>query len=668
MPNHLAGSSSRYLLQHANNPVNWYPWGETAFEAAREADKPIFLSIGYSACHWCHVMAHESFEDEATAALLNRNFISIKVDREERPDLDRIYMNAVQMMTGGGGWPMSVFITPEGVPFYGGTYFPKTPRQGLPSFTQVLLALAEAWQNRRAELLNGAQQVVQALQQQQTFPGTGAGDGLDAGVIEAAYVQLRQRFDSVHGGWGQAPKFPQPMALEFLLRYHHTTKASRALGKVTQTLDAMARGGIYDQLGGGFHRYAVDARWVVPHFEKMLYDNAQLARVYLHGWQVTGQPLFRAIVEETLEYVMREMTVGSPAEGESGGFYATQDADTEGEEGKFFLWTPDEVRAALGGPSTRFLSLYGVTDEGNFEGRTILTFQGTVEEREALAGARRMLSEARDRRIRPGRDEKVLTSWNGLMLAVFAEAAHALGRPDFLKVAEGAADFLLREVRTSEGRLWHVWKDGRASVPGFLEDYAHLTEGLLALYQTSFAPRWYEAACELVDVMLEHFSADVGFYDTGDDAEALMVRPREMQDNAVPSGNAMAATVLLKVARLSGEARYDDVARHSLASMQTLLAKHPLAFGQWLVALDQALAQSTEVAIVGDPRAEEARALLEVARKGYAPHRLLAVGTGEVPPLLAQRPQVDGQATAYVCRASTCRPPVTTPAELEHML
>ena len=661
MRNQLAGELSRYLQQHADNPVDWVPWGEAAFEKARREDKPIFLSIGYSACHWCHVMAHESFEDEATAALLNAHFVSIKVDREERPDLDRIYMGAVQALTGQGGWPMSVFLTPEGEPFYGGTYFPKTPRYGMPAFTQVLRAIAEAWSSRRDELLEGGVRLAQALREQAAGAATEAG-ALSTATLEQAYHTLRRSFDATHGGWGGAPKFPQPMILEFLLHYHHTTGDSEALHSVTRTLEAMARGGIYDQLGGGFHRYAVDATWLTPHFEKMLYDNALLVPVYLHAWQVTGEPLFRAIVEETLDYVLREMTAPE------GGFYATQDADSEGEEGKFFVWTPEQVRDALNGPATRFLALYGVTEVGNFEGRNILTFGGTTEERAAIAGARRTLFEARSRRIQPGRDEKVLTSWNGLMLRAFAEAARVLDREDYRRAAARNADFLLQTLRRPDGRLWHVWQAGAAKVEGFLEDYAHLAWGLLALYQSTFAPRYYGAAQALMEHVLRNFRAEVGFYDTAADGPTLLVRPKEVQDNAVPSGNAVAAMVLLELARLSHEPRYAELAHASLRAVQPLLARYPLGFGQWLNALDAALATGVEIAIVGNPTAEDSRALLRLAQAGYNPHRLIAAGAGDVPPLLARRPLLEGRATAYICRGATCLPPTPDPAVLRALL
>ncbi len=652
MTNHLEDEQSRYLQQHVDNPVDWYPWGEAALEKARHEDKPIFLSIGYSACHWCHVMAHESFEEEETAALLNEHFVSIKVDREERPDLDRVYMSAVQTLTGRGGWPMSVFITPDGKPFYGGTYFPDEPRHGMPSFRQVLHAVADAWEHRRGELLEGGQQVIGALEQRQSVSDPTAGD-LTTETLEAAYHGLRQQFDAVHGGWGGAPKFPQPMTLAFLLRHHHATEDPQALAMVTQTLDAMARGGVYDQLGGGFHRYAVDDHWLVPHFEKMLYDNALLARVYLHAWQVTGEPLFRAVVEETLDYVLREMTAPQ------GGFYATQDADVGGEEGRVYLWTPEEIQEVLGDEAEAFMQHYGVTEAGNFEGKTILTFSGSIDERAALREARQRLLKARQRRTAPGRDEKVHVAWNGLMLAAFAEAGRVLAREDYLRAAEANADFLLSELRDAHGRLRHVWIDGEAKVPGFLEDYSHLIEGLLALYQATFEPRWYVAAQALAGVMTAHFRADAGFYDTADDAEDLIVRPREVQDNATPSGNAMAATVLLKLARFSGDTVYEEMARASLASMQALMARHPLGFGQWLVALTAALATPTEIAIVGDPEARSTRALLDVAQAGYHPHRLVAAGDGAVPALLKNREMHDGKPAAYTCIAATCRPPIT---------
>ncbi len=656
MPNHLLNQTSRYLLQHAHQPVDWYPWGPEALEKAQRENKPIFLSIGYSACHWCHVMAHESFEDENIAAILNEHFVSIKVDREERPDLDRLYMAAVQAMTGGGGWPMSVFLTPEGTPFYGGTYFPPEPRYGMPAFAQVLTAIVDAWQNRRHEITAAGQQLVKAIEQQMSQAGISATD-LKPETLDRAFRAIRQSFDHVNGGWGSAPKFPQPMTLEFLLRYHLVTGDSQALQMVTQTLEAMARGGMYDQLGGGFHRYSVDATWTTPHFEKMLYDNAQLARVYLHAWQLAGQPFFRAIAEEILDYVLREMT--DPA----GGFYSTQDADSEGEEGKFFLWTPAEIRAALGAGADRFMQAYGVTAAGNFEGKNILVLRGTLEEREALAQARRTLLAIREQRVPPGRDEKVLASWNGLLLAALAEAARALDRPDYRQAAVRNGDFLLSQMRDESGRLWHVWNrvkaKAEAKVRGQLEDYADVMEGLIELYQTTFEPRWYVAAQELARQMLEHFSAPNGFFDTAADDEALIVRTRDLYDNATPSGNAMAATVLLKLAGLAVEPRYAEIARQSLAQAQDYMARAPLGFGQWLVALEYSLAGTKEIAVAGDLDAPDTRALLQCATSGFRPHQVIAAGFTNQVPLLNQRVPLDGKATAYVCSGQVCRAPVT---------
>jgi uncharacterized protein len=665
MPNRLANETSPYLLQHADNPVDWYPWGDEALEKARTEDKPIFLSIGYSACHWCHVMAHESFEDPQVADVLNRHFVSIKVDREERPDLDQVYMDAVQAMTQHGGWPMSVFLTPEGQPFYGGTYFPPAPRHGLPSFTQLLEAIADAWRDRRQEIAKNSQQITAAIQQQNRAAGAGQAAELSPETRQEAFQGLQQSFDRAYGGWGRAPKFPQPMALEFLLRYHHTSGDQQALQMISQTLEAMARGGMYDQLGGGFHRYSVDERWLVPHFEKMLYDNAQLARVYVHAWQVTGQSLFRTIAEETLDYVIREMT--DPA----GGFYSTQDADTEGEEGKFYVWSPDEIRSVLGDGAERFMAAYGVTKRGNFEGHNILTLVGTSEEREALAGERRRLLEARERRVRPGRDEKVLASWNGMMLAAFAEAARALDRDDYRQVAAANAGFLLSELRTDGYRLHHSWKEGVARINGFLEDYANLIDGLIELYQATFESQWYLAARNLAEEMIAHFRAPVGFYDTSDDHETLILRPRETQDNAVPSGNSMAAFGLLRLAGLAVRPEYAEIAREAIADVQPYLNNYPAAFGQWLTALDYALARTREVAIVGDSDGE-LRRMLDVATRGYRPHQVVAAGAGSAEssdvPLLAGRPPVDGRATAYVCVEYTCHTPVTDPGDLERAL
>ncbi|HHX43814.1 MAG TPA: thioredoxin domain-containing protein [Chloroflexi bacterium] len=668
MANRLKHEASPYLLQHAENPVDWYPWGEEALARARAEDKPIFLSIGYSSCHWCHVMARESFDDMRVAAFLNAHFISIKVDREERPDIDRVYMSALQALTGSGGWPLSVFLTPDGKPFYGGTYFPANARYGMPSFMEVLRTIQRAWRERRQELEAGGTQLVETLRKHMA-PGRLAeclgrrGDS-DEALLQEAGNTLVEGVDRLHGGWGNGPKFPHPMTLEFLMRRFLVSGDHDLLVSVRTTLDAMARGGIYDQLGGGFHRYAVDDHWVVPHFEKMLYDNALLARVYLHAWQMTDEPLYRLIVEETLDYVLREMMAPE------GGFYATQDADAAGQEGGYYLWTAFEVDALLDEDAPLFSAVYRVSEQGNFEGKNILTLEGDLEQRQALEGARQLLLEARRRRPQPAVDKKVLASWNGLMIAALAEAGKALMRPDYLLAADDAATFVLEAMRGEDGRLKHAWKEGVAWVEGYLEDYTHMAEGLLALYETTFEARWYTAARALMDIVLERFAASTGFYDTSADHETLFVRPRELEDNAVPSGNAMAALVLARLATLAQEPRYEAVARESVATVRPLMAEYPLGFSQWLIALDYLAAPPVEIAIAGEPDAEDTRTLLDVGAGGYAPHRVLAVGgshSAEVP-LLAGKEPVDHAAAAYVCSGATCHPPVTEPDRLRELI
>ena len=679
MPNRLAHETSPYLLQHADNPVDWYPWGEEALAKARAEDKPIFLSIGYAACHWCHVMAHESFEDPDTAAIMNEHFVNIKVDREERPDLDAIYMEAVVAMTGHGGWPMSVFLTPEGVPFYGGTYFPPTDRHGIPSFRRVLLSIAEAYRHQREQIEQGGEQLKARLAQSLTLRATPA--QLTSEILEAAYHRLARNFDPTHGGFGNAPKFPQPMNLEFLLRYHRRTGEPQALAMADLTLTRMASGGIYDQLGGGFHRYSTDARWLVPHFEKMLYDNALLARVYLHAWQTTGRPLYRRVVEETLDYVVREMT--DPA----GGFYATQDADSEGEEGKFFLWTPAEVTSVLGDEAGEILCRYfDVTPGGNFEGKSILNVKldlGTAAAvarmdedrfRTLIEEGRRRLFQARESRVKPARDEKVLTAWNGLMLAAFAEASRVLGRDDYRRVAERNAEFVLKELRR-DGRLLRSWKEGTAKFNAYLEDYAFYAEGLLALYQATFDPRWFVEARSLAEAILTHFAdPNGGFFDTSDDHEQLIARPKNLQDNATPSGNAVAADVLLRLAAYTGDDAYRQRAEEMLAAMSQMMAQYPTGFGHWLSTLAFHLSPPLEIALVGDPEAADTRALLEVVFGPYHPFQVVALAhpdddrAGQLVPLLADRPQREGRATAYVCQGFVCQAPVTDPASLTQQL
>ncbi|MCL5996512.1 MAG: thioredoxin domain-containing protein [Chloroflexi bacterium] len=694
MSNRLANETSPYLLQHAENPVDWYAWGEEALSKAKAENKPIFLSIGYAACHWCHVMAHESFEDPTTAALMNKYYVNVKVDREERPDLDAIYMQATVGMTGQGGWPMSVFLTPDGVPFYAGTYFPNAPRHGMPSFREVLLSLAEAWVNQQDAVERTTRSLLDFYHQESGLAGS-AEVRVDASVADAAVQALNQGFDRVNGGWGRAPKFPQPMAVEFLLSYYSRTHNEAAWNMAEATLTHMARGGIYDQLGGGFHRYSTDAVWLVPHFEKMLYDNSQLARAYLHAWQMVSRKqegdnsvapaaepverLYKRVAVEILDYVMLEMTHPE------GGFYSTQDADSEGVEGKYFVWTPDETWTILGDEAVLFNDVYDVTRQGNFDGASILHVAGEpravakahnipLEQLQSiLAEARLKLFEARSRRVRPGRDEKVLTAWNGLMMAAFAEAARWLKRADYQQIAVRNAEFVLRELRIPQGRLMRSWKAGSgAKLNGYLEDYTHLIEGLLALYQTTFEARWFVAARELADVMLAHFAAPDGtFYDTSDDHEALVTRPRDLQDNAVPAGNSMAATVLLKLGAYTGESRYIDTAEKTLRALQNSFSQHPAAFGQWLVALEYMIGKAREIAIVGDPAQPDARALLDVIFAGYRPHQVVALkrpGEESPIPLLAMRDQLNGKATAYVCRNLTCQMPVNEPGALAGQL
>lgn len=678
MPNHLIFESSPYLQQHAGNPVNWYPWTAEALQLAQTQDKPILLSIGYAACHWCHVMAHESFEDEKTAAYMNDHFINIKVDREERPDLDSIYMQAVVAMTRSGGWPLTVFLTPQGEPFYGGTYFPPTPRYGMSSFMQLLNSVNQAWQTRRAELRKGAQEITAHLQQ--TASLSGQAGLLDTGLFNRATSQIQRSFDSERGGFGSAPKFPQPMTLEYLLRDYLRTRQLATLQMVERSLEKMAQGGIYDQLGGGFARYATDVKWLVPHFEKMLYDNAQLSRVYLHTWQLTGKPLYRRITEEVLDYVIREMRHPS------GGFYSSQDADSEGEEGKFYVWTVAEIRDVLGAAADLFLLYYDVRPQGNWEEHTILNVPRSLVEvaqlvhrqpeevEAALQDARHKLYEHRAKRVWPGLDDKVLTAWNGLMLASFAEAGYLLDRPDYLQCAIENAQFLYDTMRQPNGRLWRTWKVGaEPKYNAYLEDYAYLAEGLLALYQATFDERWFIWARELADMILSHFGDQEGggFFDTSDDHEWLIQRPKDVQDNATPSGNAMAATVLLKLALYTGEAAYWERAEQAISSVYGAMAQYPTGFAQWLCAAAFLLSSPPEVAIVGDVPALDTQALLKIVLKPYRPHQVVAVKGLEQEtkmPLLMNRMALGEKATAYLCRHFTCQQPTTDVQTLQTQL
>ena len=664
--NRLANETSPYLLQHAHNPVDWWPWGPDALARAKLLDKPIFLSVGYAACHWCHVMERESFENEETARFLNDRFVPIKVDREERPDIDQIYMSAVQAMTGQGGWPMSVFLTPDGRPFYGGTYFPDEPRHGMPSFRQVLAGIDGAWREQRSDLEAAGAKLVDALVQQQRLPSTTPEPS--GALLETAVAAIESQFDNVNGGWGRAPKFPQPMTIEFLLRRHVATGDQRPLASARRSLDRMADGGIHDQLGGGFHRYSTDEKWLVPHFEQMLYDNAQLARVYLHAFQLTGDPSYRDVATGTLDYMARELAT------EDGAFAASQDADTEGEEGATFTWTAVEIREALGDDAPLFTATYGVTDDGNWEGSTILS-RLTPPRNEAtearLARDREVLLERRSRRPQPARDDKALAAWNGLAIAAFAEASRLPGGERYREIAVRAAEAIVAGLRSEAGRLKRSWKDGRATGEGVLEDYSHLAEGLLALYEATFDERWFRAARELADVILAHFADPAGgFFDTADDHERLVTRPKDVQDNAVPAGGSMAALVLLRLAALTGEGSYRTAAERAIAQVTGFVGNYPTGFGNWLTAIDFALAPVAEIAIVGDPAHAQVRRLLEPVFAGYRPNQVVAVGDPEtsVVPLLGSRFAIRGKPTAYVCRDFACRQPVTEPEALAAML
>ena len=690
--NRLADETSPYLLQHAHNPVDWYAWGEPALAAARADARPIFLSIGYAACHWCHVMERESFEDEATAAQLNRDFVSIKVDREERPDLDQLYMAAVQAMTGGGGWPMSVFLTPDGRPFYGGTYFPPTRTHGLPAFRDVLTGVRRAWDEQREEVEQAGSRLVAAVVERQlgaAAPGEPAPGVPTPALLETAVGVIERSFDARNGGWGGAPKFPQPMTIEFLLR-RAVAGDDRAAAIARRTLDAMADGGVRDQLGGGFHRYSTDARWLVPHFEQMLYDNAGLARVYVHAWQLTGEPRYGDVARAALEFMAGRLATPE------GGLAASLDADTGGVEGATFTWTAEEIRSVLGrepgagnaapADDALFAAAYGVTEAGNWEGRTILSRVGTDVDLAArfglppdevagrLRAARRRLLEARDRRPQPARDDKVLAAWNGLAIAAFAEAALAFepDRDHLLATATRAAEAVVGGLLRPDGRLGRSWKDGRASSDGVLEDHADLADGLLSLYEASGDERWFAVARRLGDAILDRFADPAGgFFDTASDAEALVARPRDPQDNATPSGGSAAALALLRLAALTGEARYRTAAETAIRGVAPYLARHPTSFAWWLVAADLALADAVELAIVGSPDDPATWRLLAPALAGYRPHRVLAIAARperSLVPLLANRVAIEDRPTAYLCRGFACRRPVTEAADLAALL
>ena len=672
MPNRLARETSPYLLQHANNPVDWFPWGPEAHAKARAEGKPIFLSIGYAACHWCHVMEHESFEDAQIAALLNEHFVSVKVDREERPDLDQIYMHAVQMIAGRGGWPMSMFLTPDLQPFYGGTYWPPRDNRGMPGFDRILHAVLEAWRERPEQVRETATQLTESVRrlEQWTAP---ADDALSVNTLWKAAAALERSFDHQHGGFGGAPKFPHPMDLRVLLRVWQRTGRDGVLAMVTKTLEKMAAGGIYDQLGGGFHRYSVDERWLVPHFEKMLYDNALLTPCYLEAYQATGNAEFATVARETLDYVLREMT------GPDGGYYSTQDADSEGEEGKFYVWSADEVRAALGDAYERFAYVYDVTPEGNFEGHNILNRPKTWEQctkilsrdeaslRAEMAECRAKLLAMREPRVRPGLDDKVLTSWNGLMIEAMALAGAVLDEPRYVASASRAATFLLQSMRTADGVLAHSWRLGEARGAAFLDDYACLAAGLIALYETTFEEPWIDAAAQLLDYVLEHFRDPNGggYYYTSDRHETLIARQKDVLDSSVPSGNSAAATALGKLGRLTGEASFAQAAEQTLRAAAGFLDQYPTGMGQMLLALDAYLGPSTELVFLAGANDAETRQALGALRRRFLPRASVAlrpaagVGASRWLDSVFSGKTATNSPTLYVCSGATCQAPVS---------
>ena len=706
--NRLSTVTSPYLLQHAHNPVDWYTWGEEALNKARAENKPIFLSIGYAACHWCHVMAHESFEDNEVAAFMNEHFVNIKVDREERPDLDGIYMQATMAMTGSGGWPMSVFLTPDLKPFYAGTYFPPVRRYNMPAFRDVLAGIARTWQEDRREVDRVGRQLSDHLQQAlNTIVKTES--TFTQEQLDTAAKSLVNSYDWGNGGWGGAPKFPQPMAIEFLLRrsfpYPDRRGMSEGQGESVDSpltpnpspsergelkvaihaLKAMARGGMYDVVGGGFSRYSVDQFWHVPHFEKMLYDNAQLARAYLHAWQITGDEFFKQIAIETLDFIQREMTHLD------GGFYSSLDADSEGEEGKFYVWTLDKIREVLREDSEFFEAAYGITARGNWEGKTVLQralddvslaarFKLDLETVSAkLAESHSKLLSARASRVRPGTDDKILTAWNGLMLAAMAEAARVLGdqqadrlQNNYHKLATRNAEFLLTALRP-DGKLKRSWRDGKVTNEVFLEDYAALILGLLELYQTDFNNKWFSEAKVLADMMIALFSdPNGGFFDTAKDSENLLLRPKDLQDNATPSGNALACEALLKLAALTDNGNYRDLAERALGLTVDMAAQYPTAFARWLSAADFALSNVKQVAIVYEADESQAEELFLAIESEYRPNVIVAASayppSAEAPPLLMDRPLKNGKTTAYVCESFVCKNPVNATSELKELL
>lgn len=674
MSNRLANETSPYLLQHKDNPVNWYPWGEEALQKAKAENKPIFLSVGYSACHWCHVMEHESFENEATAAIMNEHFICIKVDREERPDIDEIYMNAVQMMTGQGGWPMSVFLTPDLKPFYGGTYYPPRDMYGRPGFPTVLNTLANAWKERKDEIVSSAEQLTEQIQH--SFTIAGEDQDINIKTVDTGCQQVVSRFDKYFGGFGGAPKFPHSMDISLLLRYYHRAGKADVLHAIEFSLEKMALGGIYDQIGGGFHRYATDAKWLIPHFEKMLYDNALLAVTYTEAYQLTKKPLYEKTVRETLDYVLREMT--SP----EGGFYSSQDADSEGEEGKFFIWSPDEIYAVSGEEHGKIVcAYYDVTQAGNFEhGKSVLSipkeeqtiaeqFSISVDElRKRIQDANQKLMAEREKRVKPGRDDKTLADWNGLMISAMAFAGNVFQEQRYKDAAVKACEFAASKLWNNESnRLWHTYKDGRAHTNGFLSDYANLAAGMLDTYEAVRDPKWLKMAVQLTDAMIANFwdETNGGFFYTGNDHETLIARTKNPMDNAVPSGNSTAAMVLLRLGEMTGNAEYKEKAHQTFSAFSALISQMPSAFTHTLSAMDFHLSSPKEIVLSAEDE-EDLQTFQQALFSRFMPNKVVIYNTkqhretvAELSAIVEGKQSIEEKTTAYVCENFTCQLPVT---------
>jgi uncharacterized protein YyaL (SSP411 family) len=682
--NHLIHEKSPYLLQHADNPVDWYAWGPEAFQKSKQEDKPIFLSIGYATCHWCHVMAHESFEDEEVAGLLNDSFVSIKVDREERPDIDQIYMSVCQALTGQGGWPLTVFMTPEGKPFFAGTYFPKSGRMGMPGFTELLARISRLWQSERERLLQDSEKIRQAIQKEGVLDA--AGPVLDEGILRKAHGQFLKAFDPVWGGFGRAPKFPTPHHLTFLLRWYRRSQDPQAASMVEKTLEAMRQGGIFDQIGFGFHRYSVDEKWLVPHFEKMLYDQALLAMAYTEAYQALGKEQYAKVAREIFTYVLRDMT------SLEGGFYSAEDADSEGQEGLFYVWTPQQVQKHLGDTlGSLFCRFYGISPEGNFEeGRSIPHISETPQkfaDREkmnlgqlegALEEAREKLFQVREKRIHPLKDDKIITSWNGLMVAALAKGYQALGDDAYAQAARKAADFILREMRTAHGRLQRRFRHGDVAHPGFLDDYAYLIWGLIELYEAIFEVRYLEEALHLNQIMIELFWEEEkgGFYFSGKDNEPLISRSRDLYDGAVPSGNSVAALDLLRLSRMTGKVDWERKADQLLQSFSGPVAQYPMAYTQFLIAVNFMLGPTQEIVIAGDPSLEESRKMIAFVHRSFLPNKVLLLKPeGEagqklstLSPFVEEMRPLKKKPTVYLCENYTCKAPLTDLAALKQAL